>query len=117
MLLELGGNDLLRGLPPQQTRANLEAMIAELNKRDIAVVLMGVQAPPNAGPDFQRAFDAIYPDLAKAQGAALVPFVGTAVFTDARLLQADHVHPTSEGVARLVAATRAAIAGALPKAE
>lgn len=117
VLLELGGNDLLRGLSPDQTRGNLDAMLAELKKRDIPVVLMGVQAPPNAGPQFQQAFDAIYPDLARAYGVKLVPFVGTKVFTEARLLQADRIHPTEEGVGVLVDATAAAIAAALPQAE
>jgi acyl-CoA thioesterase-1 len=117
VLLELGGNDLLRGLSPEQTRANLDAMLAELSKRGIPVVLMGVQAPPNAGPQFQRAFDAIYPELAKVHGARLVPFVGSKVFTDAKLLQADHVHPTEQGVAVLVAATTNAIATALPQTD
>lgn len=117
VLLELGGNDLLRGLSPDQTRANLDAMLAELARRTIPVVLMGVQAPPNAGPEFQRAFDAIYPELAQTYGAPLVPFVGSKVFTDARLLQADHIHPTERGVAVLVDATADAIATALPQAE
>jgi acyl-CoA thioesterase-1 len=117
VLLELGGNDLLRGLPPEQTRANLEAMLAELSKRGIPVVLMGVQAPPNAGPQFQQAFDAIYPDLAKAHGAKLVPFVGSEVFTDATLLQSDHVHPTAQGVGVLVKATADAVATALPQGD
>jgi acyl-CoA thioesterase-1 len=117
VLLELGGNDLLRGLPPEQTRANLDAMLDELATRGIPVVLMGVQAPPNAGPQFQQAFDAIYPDLAKTYGAKLVPFVGSEVFTDAKLLQPDHVHPTQEGVGVLVDATADAIAAALPRDE
>ena len=117
ILLELGGNDLLRGLSPDETRANLEAMLAELAKREIPVVLMGVQAPPNAGPQFQRSFDAIYPDLAKAHRAKLVPFVGSKVFTDATLLQADHIHPTAQGVRALVGATADAIATELPVAD
>ena len=117
VLLELGGNDLLRGLSPQQSRDKLDAMLAELSKRKIPVVLIGVQAPPNAGPEFQQAFDAIYPDLAKVHGAKLVPFVGSKVFTDARLLQADHIHPTEKGVGVLVGTTVDAIAAALPQAE
>ena len=116
VLLELGGNDLLRGLPPQQTRENLEAMLAELEKRGIPVVLMGLLAPPNYGGAFQQQFDAIYPDLAKAHGAALVPFVTAKVFTDPKLIQADHVHPTAQGVGLLVDATGDAIAKALPRA-
>jgi len=113
-LLELGGNDLLRGLPPQGTRDNLDAMLAEFAKRGIPVILMGMRAPPNAGPQFQQAFDAIYPDLANKHGATLVPFLSEEVFTNRALLQADHVHPTAEGVARLVRATEAAIAAELP---
>lgn len=116
VLLELGGNDLLRGLPPQQTRDNLEAMLAELKRRGIPVVLMGLQAPPNYGGSFQRQFDAIYPDLAKAHGAALVPFVTAKVFADPKLIQPDHVHPTAQGVSLLVGATEDAVARALPKA-
>jgi acyl-CoA thioesterase-1 len=114
VLLELGGNDLLRGLPPEQTRANLDALLVELAKRDIPVVLMSLQAPPNAGPQFQQQFDRIYTDLAKQHGATLVPFVTAQVFTDPKLIQGDHVHPTAQGVAKLVEATQDAIAKALP---
>ena len=114
VLLELGGNDLLRGLPPEQTRENLSAMLAELKKRDIPVVLMGLQAPPNYGAGWQAQFDAIYPELAKKYGAPLVPFVTEAVFADPGMLQADRVHPTARGVDALVAATQDAIVGALP---
>lgn len=117
VLLELGGNDLLRGLPPEQTRENLSAMLAELQKRDIPVVLMSLQAPPNYGARWQAQFDAIYPELAREFGAELVPFVTAAVFADAGMLQADRVHPTARGVDALVAATRAAIADALSEAE
>lgn len=115
VLLELGGNDLLRGLPPEQTRANLDAMLAELKKRQIPVVLMGLQAPPNYGSTFLQQFDAIYPDLAKTYGATLVPFVTAQVFTNPKLIQPDRVHPTAEGVAVLVKATGDAVAEALPE--
>lgn len=116
VLLELGGNDLLRGLPPEQTRANLVAMLDELKKRDIPVALYSLQAPPNYGAAWQREFDAIYPALAKEYGAALVPFVTEAVFASPAMLQADRVHPTTEGVAALVEATAAAVDEALPPA-
>jgi len=116
VLLELGGNDLLRGLPPEQTRANLAAMLDELKRRDIPVVLMGLQAPPNYGAKWQAQFDAIYPALAKEYGAALVPFVTEAVFADPKMLQADRVHPTAQGVEVLVDATADAVAQALPVA-
>lgn len=114
VLLELGGNDLLRGLPPEQTRANLVAMLDELKKRQIPVALFSLQAPPNYGARWQAEFDAIYPALAKEYGVTLVPFVTEAVFADPAMLQADRVHPTDKGVAALVGATADAVAGALP---
>lgn len=117
VLLGLGGNDVLRGLPPEQTRANLAAMLDELKKRDIAVVLMGLQSPPNYGAKWQAQFDAIYPALAEEYGTALVPFVTEAVFANPKLLQADRVHPTEQGVEALVAATEKAVAEALPVAD
>jgi acyl-CoA thioesterase-1 len=116
-LLELGGNDLLRGLPPDQTRANLDAMLAELAKRKIPVVLMGMRAPPNVGPEFQAKFDAIYPALAAKYHAGLVPFFLQTVYDKPALIQADHIHPTKAGAAKIVAATVDQVAGALPKAD
>lgn len=115
VLLELGGNDLLRGLPPEQTRANLDAMLAELGKRDIRVLLVGMRAPPNAGPEFQAAFDAIYPELARKHGAALIPFFLEAIYDKPALIQPDHVHPTAQGIERLVEATAGTVAEALPE--
>ncbi len=114
VLLELGGNDLLRGLPPEQTRANLAAMLDELKKRDIPVVLMSLQAPPNYGGAWQRQFDAIFPDLGREYGATVVPFVTEKVFTNARLIQPDRVHPTKQGVAVLVEETADEVTDALP---
>ncbi|MGX7951672.1 arylesterase [Tsuneonella sp. HG249] len=116
VILELGGNDLLRGLPPEQTRANLTAMLDELKKRGIPAVLMGLRAPPNYGAKWQAQFDAIFPELGDRYGAKLVPFVTEAVFTDPSLLQADRVHPTAQGVEVLVDATADKIAQALPAA-
>ena len=114
VLLELGGNDLLRGLPPEQTRANLGKMLDELKRRGIPTVLMGLQAPPNYGAKWQAQYDAIFPALAKQYGVPLVPFVTQAVFADPKLLQQDRVHPTAQGVEALVAATSDAVAEALP---
>jgi acyl-CoA thioesterase I len=79
-ILELGGNDLLRGLSPDETRANLAAMLAELKKRGIPVLLMGMRAPPNYGPDYQAQFDALYRDLAREYNAALIPFWLEAIY-------------------------------------
>ena len=115
VLLELGGNDLLRGLPPEQTRANLDAMLTELAKRDIPVLLVGMRAPPNAGPKFQAAFDALYPELARKHGAALIPFFLEAIYDKPELIQPDHVHPTAQGVERLVDATAGTVSQALPE--
>ncbi|MEO6040359.1 MAG: arylesterase, partial [Croceibacterium sp.] len=91
-VVELGGNDLLRGVPPAETRANLAAILAELHARKIPILLMGMRAPPNMGPKYQAEFDLIYPALAQQFGARLVPFFQAAVFDRPALLQADHVH-------------------------
>ncbi len=74
-----------------------------------------MRAPPNAGPEYQRDFDAIYPALAKEYGATLVPFFLEPVYDKPELLQADRIHPTAEGVEDMVAATVDTVAGALPK--
>ena len=113
-IVELGGNDLLRGIPPEQTRENLATILAELEKRDIQVLLMGMRAPPNLGADFVGEFDAIYPALAQRYDAELVPFFLEAVYDRPELIQPDRVHPTAEGVEALVAATVDEVLTALP---
>lgn len=114
-LVELGANDMLRALPPEQARANLDAILAEFDRRKIPVVLMGMLAPPNLGADYGRRFDAIYPALAAKHHAALVPFFLQAVLDRPDLVQQDHLHPTAEGVEAIVAATLGKVAAALPK--
>jgi acyl-CoA thioesterase-1 len=113
-IVELGGNDLLRGISPAETRENLAAILAELQERRIPVLLMGMRAPPNLGEAFVRDFDAIYPDLAGRYGAALVPFFLASVYDKPALIQDDKVHPTAEGIETLVAATVDDVATALP---
>jgi acyl-CoA thioesterase-1 len=115
-LVELGGNDLLRGLSPQDARANLAAILDQLKARHIPVLLMGMKAPPNAGPEYQAQFDAIYPALAKQYHVRLVPFFLRPIYDRPALLQADHIHPTAQGVDALVAATVEDVARALPGA-
>ena len=115
VIISLGGNDMLRGLPPEQTRANLDAILTELDRRKIRAVLMGMLAPPNMGADYRDKFDAIYPALAKQHGAVLVPFFLQAVMGRPDLVQQDHIHPTRVGIERIVAATVDTVAGALPK--
>jgi acyl-CoA thioesterase-1 len=113
-ILELGGNDLLRGLSPDQTRANIGAMLAELKKRGIPVLLMGMRAPPNYGPEYQARFDALYRDLAKQHGAALIPFWLEDIYREPDLFQADKIHPTAQGIERLVGSTLDEVEAALP---
>lgn len=114
-ILELGGNDLLRGLSPQETRANLGKMLAILREQKVPVLLMGMRSPPNYGPEYQAQFDAIYRDLAKEYGARLIPFWLEEIYRDPALFQQDRIHPTAAGVERLVASTLAEVEGALPK--
>jgi acyl-CoA thioesterase-1 len=116
-IVELGGNDLLRGIPPAETRRNLEAILAALGERDVPVLLMGMRAPPNLGADFVSEFDAIYPELAEASGAALVPFFLEAVYDRPAFIQPDRVHPNAEGIEALVAATQDEVIAALPPPE
>ncbi len=98
VLVELGANDALRGIDPAVTRSALEQIITALQKRGIAVMLAGMYAPRNLGPDYTGRFDAIYPDLAKAHGVPLYPFFLDGVVGEPRLLQADGLHPTADGV-------------------
>lgn len=114
VLLELGANDMLRALKPAETRRNLTAMLDELAKRGIPVLLMGMRAPPNYGPDYQREFDAIYAELGKREGVTLVPFWLESVYQRPELFQADRLHPTTEGLGVLVGATKSAVKDALP---
>lgn len=116
VVISLGGNDMLRGLPPTVTRTNLDAILTELGKRKIKVLLLGMLAAPNLGQDYAGQFNSIYPALAKKHGAALVPFFLQAVIDKPELRQADHIHPTKQGIEELVAATAVDVAKALPTA-
>lgn len=101
VILGLGGNDALRQISPAETRANMVAMMNELKRRDIPVLLTGMRAPPNLGPDYAKAFEPIWPDLAKEYGAGLYPFILDGVITDPTLMQRDNIHPTAAGVERM----------------
>ena len=103
VLLELGANDALRGIDPKLTRANLDAMLARLTRDHIKVLLIGMKAPRNWGPEFDNAFDAIYPDLAKKYDVPLYPFFLDGVALDAKLNQGDGLHPNAAGVDVIVA--------------
>lgn len=102
VIVELGANDALRGIDPKVTRAALAEILEALKARNIAVLLCGMMAPPNYGPDYVAAFNAIYPDLAKAYDVPLYPFFLDGVAGDPKLNQADGIHPSAEGVDRIV---------------
>jgi acyl-CoA thioesterase-1 len=97
-IVGLGGNDVLRGIDPAETRANLEAIVRELDRRGIPVVLTGMLAPRNLGPDYVASFDRIYPDLAKRYGAALDPFFLDGVISKPELMLGDGIHPNARGI-------------------
>ncbi len=99
VMLGLGGNDVLRQIPPAETRANMTAMLDTLHQRGVPVVLTGMKAPPNLGPAYVAAFDGIWPDLARRDHAGLYPFILDGVIGNPGLMQGDHVHPNVAGVA------------------
>jgi acyl-CoA thioesterase-1 len=102
VILELGANDALRGVDPKVTRSALTDILTRLKARGIAVLLCGMYAPPNYGSDYAARFNAIYPELAKSFGVPLYPFFLEGVATEAKLNQADGLHPTAEGVDTIV---------------
>jgi acyl-CoA thioesterase-1 len=113
MIVALGGNDLLRGLDPAVSRANIDGILNAAQAADVEVLLVGMTAPGNYGPDYKSSFDALYPELAEQYEAEFLSsfFAGLAV--DGKLpelsqaqscLQPDGVHPNKEGVARIVMA-------------
>lgn len=114
VILGLGGNDALRQIPSAQTRAEMTAMMEELKRRNIPVLLTGMRAPPNLGPDYAAAFERIWPDLASQYGAGLYPFILDGVITDPKLMQRDGIHPTAAGVDRMAAAIAPLAIKALP---
>jgi acyl-CoA thioesterase-1 len=102
VILELGANDALRGIEPKVTRAALTDILSRLKARGVRVLLCGMLAPPNYGADYAARFNAIYPDLAKAFQVPLYPFFLEGVASDAKLNQADGLHPTADGVDAIV---------------
>jgi acyl-CoA thioesterase-1 len=98
VILELGANDVLRGIDPKRTRATLEAILRRFAERRIPVLLAGMRAPPNMGADYARDFDAIYPDLAAAHDVVFYPFFLDGVAAERGLNQGDGIHPTAAGV-------------------
>ena len=110
VILELGANDALRGVDPNVTRSALDEILRRLKERRIEVLLAGMLAPRNFGPEYAAAFDAIFPQLAAAYNTLLYPFFLEGVATDSKLNQPDGLHPTAAGVDAIVA-------GIVPKVE
>ena len=102
VILELGANDMLRGIAPEVTDKNLTAMIERLDERDIDVVLAGMVAAPNLGADYAERYNSIFPRLAAKYDLPLYPFFLEGVVTERSLLLEDGIHPSAEGVDRMV---------------
>ena len=102
VILELGANDALRGIPPEQTEQNLDRMVSGLKERGIAVLLVGMLAPPNMGGEYGERFNAMYERLAEKHQVPLYPFFLDGVVTHADLQLEDGMHPNGKGVAVMV---------------
>ncbi|MGN6548738.1 MAG: arylesterase [Pararhizobium sp.] len=102
VLLELGGNDALRGIPPEKTRKNLQAMVSRLKQRGIAVLMIGILAPPNMGEAYANAFDPIFKEIAEENHLVFYPFFLDGVATHPGLQLDDGIHPNAKGVAVMV---------------
>ncbi len=103
VIVQLGANDMLRGIDPKVTRNALEEIVRRLTARGIAVLLAGMRAAPNLGPDYGREFETIYLDLAGAYDLLLYPFFLDGVAVETRLNQRDGIHPTAAGIDTIVA--------------
>lgn len=111
VMIELGGNDILRGLPPEAARDNLDAMMAEVTARGLPVLLVGVKAPGNYGPEYQAKFDAIWPELGAKYGALVLPDLLAPIAAKTPqeraaegLMQGDNIHPSPAGVKLVIEA-------------
>lgn len=103
VILELGANDALRGIAPEETEKNIDAMLTRLKERGIAVLLAGMLAPPNMGVDYEKRFNGIYQRMAEKHGVALYPFFLDGVAAQADLQIDDGMHPNPAGVDVMVA--------------
>ncbi|HEX9932861.1 MAG TPA: arylesterase [Allosphingosinicella sp.] len=113
-IVGLGGNDMLRMVPPRMTREGLESILAEFEAREIPVLIAGMYAAPFLSRQYQAEFNAIYPDLARKFGAALYPFFLAGVAGVPGLNLFDRVHPNEKGIARMVEGILPYVLGALP---
>jgi acyl-CoA thioesterase-1 len=113
VVVALGGNDLLRGLEPQTTRANLDRILRRLKQRRMGVVLAGIEAPSEIGRNYAREFNGIFPALARQYGAALYPNLLAGVVRNKALIQPDGIHPNARGVQVIVRGLAPIVARAL----
>jgi acyl-CoA thioesterase-1 len=112
-VVALGANDLLNGVPPARTKANLTAIVKRLKARGVTVVIAGMKAPPILDPAFVQAFDGVFPAVAREQGVALYPFLLDGVALNPRYNQPDRIHPNAEGVGVIAARLAPVVAGAV----
>jgi acyl-CoA thioesterase-1 len=115
-IVALGANDMLRGQPPAQARANLDAILAELGRRGIPVILAGMLAAPNLGPEYAKEYNAIFPALARKHGATLDPFFLKGVAGNRARLLPDGMHPNPAGVEVMVQRLAPVVAARLDSA-
>jgi acyl-CoA thioesterase-1 len=112
-VVALGGNDLLQGLDPKATHANLDSIVTRLKARRVRVILAGLHAPPEIGRGYARDYDAVFPAIAKARGVTLYPDLLAGVGRDPALHQADAIHPNAKGAAIIAARLAPVVAKAL----
>lgn len=110
VIVELGANDALRGQPPERTRENLTAIVSRLRGRGVPVLVAGMLAPPNLGPDYAARYDPLFAEVAAENGALFYPFFLEGVAGNAALNQRDGMHPTAQGIEIITA-------GILPSVE
>jgi len=114
-IVALGANDMLRGMPPSRTREDLDAILAELKRRDIPIMLAGMIAPRNLGTRYMAEFNAIFPDLARKYDAPLYPFFLAGVAGNPALNLPDRVHPNFQGIKRMVSGIAPTVLRALKR--
>jgi acyl-CoA thioesterase-1 len=112
-IVALGANDLLQGVDPRVTRANLDAIVKKLKARKIKVLIAGLEAPGDLGGAYAREFSAVFPAVAKANGVAVYPNLLAGVALDEKLNQGDGIHPNAEGVRIVARGLAPAVAKAL----
>jgi acyl-CoA thioesterase I len=115
VIVALGANDALRGLPPEQAATALDEILGKLKARNLPTLVLGMRSPPNLGPDYARKFEAMFPDMTTKHGAALYPFFLEGVATDPKLNQADGLHPNAAGVDEIVKRVLPAVDALLAK--